>query len=137
MTESTATPPPVPATSSRRPSDSDTPPASVPSEVSDDACKSPPLPEVRSSTIDLAEVERLLNDIEACAQITEIIPKQSAQGYAPETGTLTLDDARQLLRARTVRGLQIRYRHDGADWWDSLMVVGENFRLVRIRHEFT
>lgn len=62
--------------------------------------------------------------------------KQSAQGYAPETGTLLLDDARQLLRARTVRGLQIRYRHDGADWWDTLMVVGQNFRLVRIRHEF-
>ena len=94
------------------------------------------LPELRSSTIDLAEVERLLNDIEACAQITEIIPKQSAQGYAPETGTLMLDDARQLLRARTVRGLQIRYRHDGAYWWDTLMVVGQNFRLVRIRHEF-
>lgn len=137
MTESTATPPPVSATSSHRPSDSDTPPAAVPSEVSDDDCKSPALPELRSSTIDLVEVERLLNDIQACAQITEIIPKQSAQGYAPETGTLTLDDARQLLRARTVRGLQIRYRHDGADWWDTLMVVGENFRLVRIRHEFT
>ncbi|MEQ2007801.1 MAG: hypothetical protein ABMA26_13475 [Limisphaerales bacterium] len=95
------------------------------------------LPDLRSSTVDLAEVERLLNDIEACAQITEIIPKQSAQGYAPETGMLTLDDARQLLRARAVRGLQIRYRHDSADWWDTLMVAGENFRLVRIRHEFT
>ena len=55
----------------------------------------------------------------------------------PETGALTLDDARQHLRARTVRGLQIRYRHDGADWWDTLMVVGVNYRLVRIRHEFT
>jgi len=86
--------------------------------------------------LDLAEVERLLSDIEACAQISEIIPKQSAQGYAPETGTLTLGDARQLLRARAVRGLQIRYRHDGADWWDTLMCIGENYRLVRIRHVF-
>lgn len=101
-----------------------------------ESSQTPALPELRSSTIDLAEVERLLNDIEACAQITEIIPKQSAQGYVPETGVLTLDDARQLLRARSVRGLQIRYRHESADWWDTLMVVGENFRLVRISHEF-
>ncbi len=93
------------------------------------------LPELRSAEIDLAEVERLLSDIEACAQITEIIPKQSAQGYVPETGVLTLDDARQHLRSRTVRGLQIRYRHEGADWWDTLMVVRDNYRLVRIRHE--
>ena len=136
MTETTTPLNPVPATSSRRPTDSNTPLACVPSEVSDGGCKPPALPELRASALDLAEVERLLNDIEACAQITEIIPKQSAQGYAPETGSLTLDDARQLLRARTVRGLQIRYRHDGADWWDTLMVAGENFRLVRVRHEF-
>lgn len=127
----------VPAASSHRPPDSATPPASEPESATDGDCKSPALPELRSSTLDLAEVELLLNDIETCAQITEIIPKQSAQGYAPETGTLTLDDARQLLRTRTVRGLQIRYRHDGADWWDTLMLAGETFRLIRIRHEFT
>ena len=137
MSESSTSAHRVPATSSRRPLASEPLAGSEPSGTADGDWKSPALPELRSSTLDLAEVERLLRDIEACAQVTEIIPKQSAQGYAPETGTLTLDDARQLLRARTVRGLQIRYRHDGADWWDTLMVAGENFRLVRIRHEFT
>ena len=49
---------------------------------------------------------------------------------------LTLADARRLLEERAVRGLQIRYRYDGADWWDTLMVLPEGWRLVRIRHEF-
>ncbi len=136
MSETLTSPTDVPAASSRRPEDSESPPASDSSGAADGDFKSPALPELRSSTLDLAEVERLLRDIEACAQITEIIPKQSAQGYAPETGTLTLEDARELLRARAVRGVQIRYCHDGTDWWDTLMVTGENFRLVRIQHVF-
>lgn len=136
MSETTTTPGAVPAASSRRPEVSESRPTSGSSEVADGDCKSPALPELRTGALDLTEVERLINDIEACAQITEIIPKHAAQGYVPETGALTLDDARQHLRARTVRGLQIRYRHDGADWWDTLMVVGDNYRLVRIRHEF-
>lgn len=105
------------------------------SPVAGGDCNSPALPELRIGTLDLAEVERLLNDIEACAQIAEIIPKHTAQGYVPEPGTLTLDDARHLLRAPAVRGLQIRYHHDGADWWDTLMMHGDKYHLVRIRHE--
>jgi len=35
-----------------------------------------------------------------------------------------------------VRGLQIRYRHEDAEWWDTLMNQGERWRLVRIRHEW-
>ena len=49
---------------------------------------------------------------------------------------LTLADARRLLEARAVRGLQLRYRYDNADWWDTLMVLPDGFRLVRLGHEF-
>jgi hypothetical protein len=95
-----------------------------------------PLPELRSATLDLAEVERLLNDIELCTELTEIIPKHGPQDHVPADARLTLADARAMLRARTVRGLQLRYRHADADWWDTLMLTGDTFRLVRIRHEF-
>lgn len=94
------------------------------------------LPELNRTLLDAAQVEQLLRDIEACTQITEIIPKYAARGHVPDTAAVTLAQARELLTARAVRGLQLRYRYEDADWWDTLMVVGEQFRLVRIRHDF-
>jgi len=94
------------------------------------------LPELNTTELDAAQVEQLLRDIEVCTEITEIIPKYAARGQVPDTAKVTLDQARELLAARTVRGLQLRYRYENADWWDTLMLVGDKCRLVRIRHEF-
>ena len=96
----------------------------------------PKLPDLNQATLDWPGVETLLRDIEACTEITEIISKFAAQGYVPEADTVTLADARRMLSGRSVRGLQIRYRYEGAEWWDTLMVVGQEYRLVRIRHDF-
>lgn len=95
------------------------------------------LPELNMTLLDAAQVEQLLRDIEACTQITEIIPKYAARGHVPDTAAVTLAQARELLASRAVRGLQLRYRYEDADWWDTLMLAGEQFRLVRIRHDFT
>jgi hypothetical protein len=94
------------------------------------------LPDLNMTLLDSAQVEQLFRDIEQCAQITEIIPKFAARGHVPETATDTLAEARELIATRAVRGLQLRYRYEGADWWDTLMLVGDQFRLVRIRHDF-
>lgn len=94
------------------------------------------LPDLNMALLDAAQVEQLLRDIEACAQITEIIPKFAARGQVPDTASVTLAQARELLVARAVRGLQLRYRYENADWWDTLMLAGDQFRLVRIRHDF-
>lgn len=97
----------------------------------------PKLPDLNQAMLDWPGVEALLRDIAACAQVTEVVPKALAQGYvAEDAGALTLADARRLLEERAVRGLQFRYRYDGADWWDTLMVLAEGWRLVRIRHDF-
>ncbi len=96
----------------------------------------PKLPDLNLATLDWPGVEALLRDIAACTQVTEIIPKVLAQGYVTDGAPLTLADARRLLEERAVRGLQIRYRYEGADWWDTLMVVSNGWRLVRIRHQF-
>lgn len=95
------------------------------------------LPELNMTLLDAAQVEQLLRDIEACTKITEIIPKYATRGHVPDTSAVTLAQARELLAARAVRGMQLRYRYEGADWWDTLMLVGDQFRLVRIRHDFT
>ena len=97
----------------------------------------PKLPDLNQATLDWAGVEALLRDIAGCAQVTEIIPKAAAQGYVTDGVTLSLVDARRLLEERAVRGLQIRYRYDRADWWDTLMVLPEGWRLVRIQHDFS
>ncbi len=94
------------------------------------------LPDLNTTLLDAAQVEQLLRDIELCAQITEIIPKFAARGHVPDTAAVTITQARELLAARSVRGLQLRYHYEGADWWDTLMLVGDQFRLVRIRHDF-
>lgn len=96
----------------------------------------PPLPDLNQALLDEAGLAELLSDIEACTEATEIIPKQAAEGYVAENATLTLADARRMLAARAVRAVQIRYRYDGVDWWDTLMVLPEGYRLVRIRHDF-
>lgn len=84
----------------------------------------------------MEELEQLLRDIEAFGESTEVIPKFRAKGYVPESPTLTVAQAGPLLRHRRVRGLQLRYRFNGADWWDTILVNGDTYRLVRIRHEF-
>jgi hypothetical protein len=96
----------------------------------------PPLPALHTTVLDAAQVEQLLSDIEACAELVEILPKYAAQGHVPDRAGVTLAEARTLLASRAVRGLQLRYRYDDADWWDTLMLAGDRYRVVRIRHDF-
>ena len=95
------------------------------------------LPELNTTELDAAQVEQLLRDIEVCTQITEIIPKYAMRGHVADTASVTLAQARELLATKAVRGLQLRYRYENADWWDTLMVMGDKCRLVRIRHDFS
>jgi hypothetical protein len=81
-------------------------------------------------------VEQLLADIETCAETLEILPKYTAQGRVPDAAGVTLNEARGLLATRAVRALQLRYRYEGVDWWDTVMVTSQGFRIVRIRHDF-
>lgn len=102
----------------------------------DHNAQTPELPPLHTGTLDFSQVEHLLADIEACGDQIEVLPKYAAQQYVPATASVTLEQAYQLLASRAVRALQIRYRWEGADWWDTLMVVGDQFRIVRIRNEF-
>ena len=93
-------------------------------------------PDLHQATLDTATVEQLFRDIESCAHLTELIPKYAARGCVPQTATLTFAEAQHLLLTRQLRALQLRYRHNGAHWWDTLHALPEGFRLIRIRHEF-
>jgi len=97
----------------------------------------PKLPDLNQAMLDWPGLDQLLRDIELCTQITEILPKLAPQGYVPENESLTLAEGRELLQQRTVRGMQFRYRYEDADWWDTIMIIGDQYRLVRIRHDFS
>ena len=96
-----------------------------------------PLPDLHQSELDEATLRQLFEDVRAHTELMEVIPKQAATGYVPETAAITLAEGLSFLLDGTVRALQLRYRHDGAVWWDTLMPTPHGtFRIVRIRHDF-
>lgn len=92
------------------------------------------LPQLHETILDEATVDQLFTDIAELTQVIEVIPKTTGRGYVGEQ-SIPLDQARELLRSRDCRALQIRYVHDGAQWWDTLMPRPEGTRIVRIRHD--
>lgn len=94
----------------------------------------PELPELHESVLDEATVDQLFTDIKELTQIVEVIPKTVSKGNVQE-GSISLDEGRRMLRDGSCRALQIRYVHDGAQWWDTLMTQPDGTRVVRIRHD--
>ena len=98
----------------------------------------PPLPDLHQSEIDEATLRELITDIGTHTEILEIIPKYAPGYVAEDPAPLQLDEAVQQLVSRELRGLQLRYRHEGKTWWDTLMPLpGGLFRIVRIEHHFS
>jgi hypothetical protein len=91
------------------------------------------LPELTQACLDADTLDALFADLAACTQVLEVVAKPARTQMIPNQ-RLTLDDARELITRRTVRGVQIRYRYDGAEWWDTLMAGPDGVRVVRIRH---
>lgn len=95
-----------------------------------------PLPDLHQAEFDEATLRQLFQDVSAHTELMEVIPKHSASAYVPEIAAITLAEGFDLLLAGNVRALQLRYRHDGSIWWDTLMPTPHGtFRLVRIQHD--
>ncbi len=95
------------------------------------------LPELTGAVLDAATVDRLFADLEACTEIIEVQVKTGARDMTrPAGGTgIGLDEARALVQSVAARAVQVRYRYEGGEWCDTLMVLppGQGVRLVRIR----
>lgn len=106
--------------------------------MTDENHDTPPLPDLHQSEIDEATLRQLFTDVGTHGEILEIIPKHAPGYVAEHPEQLQLDEAFALLVSRTVRGLQLRYRHAGTTWWDTLIPLpGGLFRIVRIEHDFS
>ncbi|HEX5789632.1 MAG TPA: hypothetical protein VFY13_00700 [Luteolibacter sp.] len=94
-----------------------------------------PMPELQQSDLDLATLRRLFDDVAACTELLEVVPKHAA-GFVGEGQTMSAEEGFAGLVSGQLRGLQLRYLHEGQLWWDTLMASGPGtFRIVRIRHE--
>lgn len=92
----------------------------------------PELPELYQGELDGPLFEALLDDLERFATIESVHVKGGPEERADET-QITLEKARMLLVLGSVRGVRIRYRHEGVEWIDTIMRGRSALRLVRMR----
>ena len=93
-----------------------------------------PLPPVHIANIDGEKLRELFFDVESLGEHLEIVIKPSSEGYVDRGRPPSLGEAITQLLQGTALGVQLRYRFQGADWWDTLLRTAEGFRLVRIQH---
>ena len=93
-------------------------------------------PELQQATLDPATFEQLFIDLATHTEVLGIHAKGRATAYAGNDH-LDLRGARAALLAGVVRGVQIRYRFQEVEWWDTLLAIDGAIRLVRTRPDFT
>jgi hypothetical protein len=91
-----------------------------------------PLPELETGELDERTIDQLFEDIARDAVLVAVLLKGGAEVLA-EGGGVSLEQARQHLRDRSVRGVQLRYRFGGHEWWDTLICAADRVRIVRMR----
>ncbi|PQJ29299.1 hypothetical protein BSZ32_12900 [Rubritalea profundi] len=94
------------------------------------------LPELAQGVLDSETLDQLVVDIETCTELLEVIPKFGADSYVKEGEVIDLRTAISMLTRGDLRGVQVRYKHEGSQWWDTLMATHQGVRLVRIQHDF-
>jgi hypothetical protein len=87
--------------------------------------------EVYDQVVDRATADQILFDIGAAAELIAVMIKGDPERYARGGGG-DLEAAAAALDAGAA-GIQLRYRYQGAEWWDTLLPVAAGIRLVRTR----
>lgn len=93
------------------------------------------LPELTQAVLEPEVLEQYFRDLEQCAGILDILPKFGAQVQVGAASGWGLGEARDAVLNGRVRGVQIRYRYDGAEWWDTLLCQPAGVRIVRMRQD--
>jgi hypothetical protein len=88
---------------------------------------------LQDSILDSETLEQLLGDLQRFAVVQEVRLKGGALAMTSEK-SVPLPEALEALRAGRVLGVQLRYRYDGSNWWDTLMNTPRGVRLIRIEH---
>ncbi|HAV14460.1 MAG TPA: hypothetical protein DCX06_13365 [Opitutae bacterium] len=94
-----------------------------------------PLPELHQNVLDSKTLAFFVADLKACAEILVVMPKAGPGYVAPKE--IDLEEGARLLEAADLRGLQIRYRYQNAEWWDTLINRDGNIHITRIQQDFS
>jgi hypothetical protein len=90
-----------------------------------------PLADLADEIVSRARIEALLADIALAAELLEVRIKR-ATTHRSEAGACDLAAAARSLAAGSA--VQLRYRHQGIEWWDTLLPLDrDQVRIVRCR----
>lgn len=91
--------------------------------------------DLETAELDATALSQLFADVAAHTELVAVLVKGAAESLA-EGGSVTLDDALARLQRRAVRGVQLRYRYQGREWWDTLVALPgvDTVRVVRVAH---
>lgn len=92
-----------------------------------------PLPPICDVLVDAATIDQLFFDIAAAAEVIGVT-KKAHGALRADDALVELSDAHAALRADAVAAVQLRYRHAGEEWWDTVIRLADGFRLIRISH---
>jgi len=100
-----------------------------------------PIPPLYEAVLDDRALGALVDDLLAVATLLGVSTKGAgarlAAGETDGRPREQLVRAIGALRERAIAGVQVRYRHEGREWWDTLLRVEAGVRLVRICHDDT
>jgi hypothetical protein len=91
----------------------------------------PSLPTLQDEEINLTTASTILSDIEHGADVLDVRLKGSASAHVLP-GRVSIGLARETFLRGSVAGVQIRYRHQGRHWCDTLMRTPTGARIVRL-----
>jgi hypothetical protein len=94
------------------------------------------LPPVHVAVLDRDGLLALISDVEAVGTLLGLTIKRGARAHGDDRAP-PLHEAVQALLDGSASGLQLRYLHEGRQWWDTIMRMGDGFRVVRIDHSQT
>jgi hypothetical protein len=92
-----------------------------------------PIPEMRDALLSAEDVHALVADLTTHAHVTNTLCKAGPRQQTPPHN-LPLTDAVEMLLARSVTAIQIRYEYDDHHWTDTLLHIPGGIRLVRCQH---
>ncbi len=92
------------------------------------------LPELSVGVLDAPTLAALFDDLERHAEVLDVITK-GGPVQQTSAANMPLRVAQTLLLTGGIRGVQIRYIWDGAEWRDTLLATREGVRLVRMKRQ--
>ena len=89
------------------------------------------LPPLSDVILDDAQLAQLVLDIARAAELLDVSIRPRGLRRPAAGPRPSLEDALGAL-SRRAASVQLRYRYQGEEWWDTLLLVDVGVRLVRI-----